>query len=113
MFTVGSLVEHQFVVTLVFSVAATDHHDTVVCRLWGHVTLSGGEVQQQPGVDTLQWQSGVMTHSMHCHGIVGLPPAVTEEQHVSEAQSVDQLALIHQNFTENDVLLCPVEDMVS
>lgn len=108
-FTVGSLVEHQFVVTLVFSVAATDHHDAVVCRLWGHVTLSRGEVQQQPGVDALQWQSGVVTHGVHSHGIVGLPPEGTEKQHVSEAQSVDQLVLIHQNFTENNILLCKVQ----
>lgn len=54
--------------------AATDHHGSVLCRLWDHDTLSGGEVQQQAGVDALQRQTGVVAHGVHRHCVVGLPP---------------------------------------
>lgn len=77
--TIGSLLEDQLVVTLVLSVAATDHHGCVRHHrhrlLRGHVTLSGGtEVEQQARCDALQRQGRVMTHGVHRHSVVGLPP---------------------------------------
>ena len=56
------------------ALTAANKHGSLLGGLRDHVTLPGGGVEQDAGVDALQRDTGVVTLGLHRHCVVGLPP---------------------------------------